>query len=124
MKKIVIFSIVTFFIALVFVHALAMPVQALDVGTNWISNDIGIGNSDPRGMVARVINVLLAFLGIVAVLVVLFGGFKWKISAGDEAEIATAKKIMWAGLIGLIIILSSWGITKYVLENLINATGN
>jgi len=117
MKKVIIILMTA-----IFTFSLATSAFALDVGTNWITNDIGIGNSDPRGMVARVINVLLGFLGVIAVLVVLYGGFRWKISAGDEAQTATAKKIMWAGLIGLIIILSAWGITKYVVENLINAT--
>lgn len=73
-------------------------------------------------MVAKIINVLIGFLGAIAIIIVILGGFKWMTSGGNEDKVAEAKRLMANGLIGLIIILSSWGITKFVLENLINAT--
>ena len=121
MKKIITFAM----LATVFSLAFAMPVfAAVDVGANWISNDIDLGNQDPRAMVAKIINVMLGFLGVIAVIIVLLGGFKWMTAAGNEDKIAEAKKLMAAGVVGLIIVLSAWGITKFVLEQLINATGN
>ncbi len=103
---------------------LAKNVFALDVGTNEVTNAIQLGATDPRKIVARIINVAMMFLGIIAVGIIIFAGFKWMSSQGNEEQIESAKKILKAGVIGLVIILASWGIAAFILNRLINATGN
>ncbi|MFA7601214.1 MAG: hypothetical protein WCY43_03240, partial [Patescibacteria group bacterium] len=63
-------------------------------------------------------------LGIVAVVIVLLGGFKWMTAAGNEDKIGEAKKLLGAGVVGLVIILAAWGITTFVLNTLMDATNN
>lgn len=96
----------------------------VDLGTNVIDNSIALSNSDPRAMVSRIINIALGLLGVVAVSIVLVGGFKWMTSEGNEEKISEAKKILIAGVIGLGIILSAWGIASFVMSRLIDATQN
>lgn len=84
---------------------------------------IKLGSKDPRTMVAQLINVVLTLLGIVAVIIVLLGGFKWMTAAGNEDKVAEAKKLLGAGVIGLVIILAAWGISRFVLNSLFKATG-
>lgn len=84
---------------------------------------IKLGAKDPRAMVAQLINVVLTLLGIVAVIIVLLGGFKWMTAAGNEDKVAEAKKLLGAGVIGLVIILAAWGISRFVLSSLFKATG-
>jgi len=103
---------------------LAKNVLALDTGTNVISNTIQLGASDPRTIVARIINVAMMFLGIVAIGIIIFAGFKWMTSNGNEEQIESAKKILKAGVIGLVIILASWGIAAFILSRLMGATGS
>src|SRR3989338_5978644 len=39
---------------------------------------LGVGQSDDlKGAIAYIINIILGFLGIVAVIIILAGGFKW-----------------------------------------------
>ncbi len=89
-------------------------------GVNVIDNEINLSNEDPRKVTVRIINVVLTFLSIIALVVVLFGGFKWMTSGGNQENVASAKKILIAGLIGLIIILISWGITAFVINQVAN----
>ena len=98
--------------------------HALDVGVNEITSQIELGAKDPREIVARIINTAMMFLGIIAVVIILLGGFKWMTAAGNEDKVGEAKQLMGAGVIGLVIILASWGIASFVLNQLINATGN
>jgi hypothetical protein len=102
--------------------ALEVKAQAgnLDLGTSYPSN-IGLSNSDPRDVAVSVIKVLLGFLGIIAVIIILLGGFKWMTAAGNEDKVAEAKKIIVAGIIGLIIILAAWAIANFVITNIMNA---
>ncbi len=87
-----------------------------------INNDIGLTNNSPQVIVARIINVTLGFLGIIAVVIIVAGGFKWMTSGGSEDKIGEAKKLMAAGVIGLIIILASWGISRFVISSISSAT--
>lgn len=101
------------------------PVQPFGNNTlqESVNTNLGLGNRDPREIAASVINVLMGFLGIIAVVIILIGGFKWMTAGGGEDKIAEAKKLMTAGVIGLVIILAAWGITVFVLNALLSATG-
>ncbi|MFA5186157.1 MAG: pilin [Patescibacteria group bacterium] len=110
--------------------ALALPAVALaadelnanDLGVNAIQSTIKLGSGDIRQTAARIINVALGFLGIVAVVIVLLGGFKWMIAGGSEEKTGEAKKLIVSGIIGLAIILSAWAITSFVISRLVTAT--
>lgn len=83
---------------------------------------IGLGTRDVRVTIARIINVALGLLGIVAVVIVLSGGFRWMTAGGDEGKVDEAKKLITAGVIGLAIILSAYAIAQFVITSLISAT--
>ena len=125
-------KIATFFTLFMLVIApafvLALPVKAaddldvgLDVGLAQIENDIALSNTDPREIAANVINVILGFLGIIAVVIILLGGFKWMTAGGNEEKVEEAQKLLKSGIIGLIIILAAWGIASFVVGSLINS---
>lgn len=92
------------------------------VGFTAIDN-IGLGNRDPRRIASSVIQVMLGFLGVIAVVLILFGGFKWMTAAGNDDKIDEAKDLITAGVIGLLIVLAAFAVSIFVLNALIGATG-
>lgn len=80
------------------------------------------GNKNPQEIAAGILNVVMGFLGLIAVVIILLGGFKWMTAAGAEDKIDEAKKLLSAGVIGLIIVLSSWAIATFVLNSVISVT--
>ncbi len=44
-------------------------------------------------------------------------------AGGNDEKVTEAKKLMGAGVIGLVIILSAWGITTFILEKIVSASG-
>ncbi|MFH1790340.1 MAG: IPT/TIG domain-containing protein [bacterium] len=95
---------------------------APDLGIQQVGNSIGLPSTDIRLIIARIIRVALSLLGIVAVSIMVYGGFIWMTSAGSEEKISTAKKILINGAIGLAIILSSYAIVSFVISKLVEAT--
>ncbi|MBU1037108.1 hypothetical protein KKF32_03665 [Patescibacteria group bacterium] len=87
-----------------------------------IGGSTGLGSRDLKETIASVLNVLLGFLGIIAVIVILLGGFKWMTAGGNEDKVAEAKKLLGAGIIGLIIILAAYAIATYVISTISTAT--
>jgi TRAP-type C4-dicarboxylate transport system permease small subunit len=74
--------------------------------------------------VGRIINIAMLFLGIIAVGIIIFAGFKWMTAGGQEEKISSAKRTLKNGVIGLVIVLSSWGIATFILDRVVNSTGN
>lgn len=82
----------------------------------------GLGTADLVTGTAELINVALGFLGIIAVVLILLGGFKWMTAAGEETKVKDAKKLLFAGLFGLVIILSAYAIASFVITQVSSAT--
>ncbi|MFA6591505.1 MAG: IPT/TIG domain-containing protein [Patescibacteria group bacterium] len=116
-------------VALSAVSSLAFAVPAfaqtsdVQTGLTTVGDATGLGNTDPKIIVARIIRTAISFLGVVAVVIVLYGGFVWMTAAGDEKKVGRAKKILIGGAIGLVIILLSWSIVSFILSALLSATG-
>ncbi len=123
---------------IVFVMALTIIVPALTITPQakadansllWdnkqqdIQTNSGLGNQDPRDIAAFFIRVLLGFLGLIALAIVLIGGFKWMTSAGNDEKISEARKMIVAGFIGLLIILAAFGVTNFVISQIYTSTG-
>ena len=78
--------------------------------------------SDPRAIIGRIINIALGFLGVIAVGIILLGGFKWMTAAGNEDKTTEAKQLLGAGVIGLVIILSAWALATFIINQIYGAT--
>ena len=94
-----------------------------DFGIAKIEENIPLGTNEFIPTVTKLINVLLSLLGIVAVVIILVAGFKWMTAGGNDDKVSEARKMLFAGVIGLAIILSAWAIAKFVLQQLGTATG-
>lgn len=109
------------------VSAVALPMLALaatggvDLGLNY-ATAIGLGTQDVRTTVSNVIKAFMGLLGIVAVVIILLGGFKWMTAGGNEEKVSEAKKLIISGIIGLIIIMSAYAIAQFVVNAIINGT--
>jgi len=102
-----------------------MVQTAFGQGTNLFGLEYGttsgLGNKDIRDTVAQIINVALSLLGIVALVIILAGGFKWMTAGGNDEKVSQAKRIIRNSSIGLFIIVLAYVITKFVFKALIAA---
>ena len=65
------------------------------------------GQGSFRAMLREIINFFLYFLGLVATIMVIYGGFLYITSGGDDAGAETGKKIlMYAGLCIIVILVA------------------
>ena len=64
--------------------------------------------------IGTALGVLTGFIGILFLLLMIYGGFKWMLARGNEQEVDKAKKILTAAIIGLIVVLAAYGITALV----------
>lgn len=99
----------------------ADPLDSTDLGIQY-GAETGLGTKDVRTTVASIIRVAMGLLGIVAVVIILIGGFTWMTAGGNEDKVSEAKKWIFAGVIGLAIILSAYALATFIINSLVSAT--
>lgn len=117
--KVAIFAAIAF--AVFLISAKWVLAAALDTGLAPIASEIALPTADIRVVIVRIINAALGFLGIIVVLLVLYGGYLWMTAGGDERKVETAKTVLKNSVIGLIIIILAFAITRFILLQLENA---
>ncbi len=105
--------------------SLAVPFAALaQVGSqsdSTLASSFGLGTStDVRQAIINIVQFILGFLGLIAVIIVLYGGFQWMTAAGNEEKVSSARATLTAGLIGLVIILAAYALTQFVIGTVAN----
>ncbi|MCX6798226.1 MAG: MATE family efflux transporter [Candidatus Falkowbacteria bacterium] len=86
-----------------------------DVGSN------AYGQTDPEDIritVVKIINTVLLFLAIIMLALVLFSGFKYMTSGGNEQKVSEALGYIKNATIGLVIVLMAWAISFALLMRL------
>lgn len=72
------------------------------------------------GLIGRVLQGIIGIVGTLVFGVVIYGGFLWLFSSGNEEKITKAKGlIMWA-ILGLLVVFGAYAITSYTLTTITN----
>ncbi len=125
-------KILGFLIILVAFFSIASVVEA---GNMWDMQE-GFNNNDSvakvftdddkpqdvRVTIAKVIRFFLGFLGIIFLVLTIYAGFLWMTASGNESKVEESKKILSRSIIGMIIILTAYSITAFVMCRVIDAT--
>ena len=69
------------------------------------------------GLVRRIINIFSIVVGSVSVIMIIIGGFRYIISGGDSAGVSAAKNTILYAIVGLVIVLFSQIIIRFVISN-------
>ena len=116
-------------IIFVFPASPASADQALwdkQVGTADVSQAFGQNGQplDVRDMIVRVITYFLGFVALICIIIIIWGGVTWMTSAGEERRVSEAKARIRAAIIGLIVIMSSYAITQFIVYATQKYVGN
>lgn len=84
--------------------------------------DPGDQPDDVFPVVQNAINVILGVLGVVAVGVIILGGFYFLTSQGDAAKVTKGKNTILYGVVGLVIALLAFAIVNFVLGKLFTSS--
>ena len=70
--------------------------------------------TDIPSLIGKVVGAGLSFIGIIFFILIIYGGFSWMTARGNEQEVTKAKELIYAAVIGLIIVLAAYAITAYI----------
>lgn len=76
---------------------------------------VGTGQGDARSFVTNILKWALSFLGLVCVIMIIYGGFLYITAAGEEDKAKKGRTIILYCVIGIAIIAASYAIVNTVL---------
>lgn len=107
------FSGVTGIISSLFLTGQAHALNLCPTGFGNICNNAD--SNSVQNVIGTIINWIFVGVTIIALLYLIWGGFKWIISAGDKAKVEDAQRHIVNALIGLVLVFLSYIILNIVL---------
>jgi hypothetical protein len=130
LKKIFVFLVVAGFLVFNFTMVKAADTGVTDYGLGATTGEMAkdpnaIAASkyvDPATQVGTIIGYLLSFVGLIFLILVIYGGFEWMVAGGDEAKVTKAKDIFTQAVFGLIFIAAAYLLVNFVSQVILNPT--
>lgn len=97
------------------------------LSVNTTATKAGIQDSSfasPQEAAGKITGQVLSLVGIIFLVLMIWAGTLWMTAAGNEEKIDEAKKIVFAALVGLILIAAAYAITRFVGQTLLNGSSN
>lgn len=113
------FLVVLAFFSFIGLFAAPVPVHAQSWG-GCVVNGVATLRCIPI-VFSNIVNAALIFAGSVAVILLIYAGIRFVMSGGDPKQTQQARQIITYAIIGLVIVLGSFGII-YLIGYLTNST--
>ena len=88
----------------------------LDLTTQKCVKDKDDQGDTLQDFIARVLNILSLIVGVVAVIMIIVGGFRYVASGGKQESVAAAKNTILYALIGLVIVALAQVVVRFILQ--------
>jgi len=99
----------------IIINAYAAPTSGTKTSTAKLKNPLG--EIDTVGELAgQIVKTLMGVVGVIAVLMLIWGGIMYMTSAGNDEKIGTAKKIITGAIIGLVVSILAYVIVDFVIK--------
>ena len=82
------------------------------------SLEMGYKPSNLLGNISTIISLILSLVGVIFLVLMIYGGINWMTAGGNEAQVKKAKSTIGQAVIGLVIVLSAYAITYFIMQSL------
>ena len=100
-----------------------MPREVMAANTNLslnnamvtINNTNQFGTADLPTTISNIVKIFMYAVGVISVIMMIFGGFQYVTSSGDQAKVTKAKNTILYGIVGLVIAVLAYAIVSFVI---------
>lgn len=85
-------------------------------GLIGVPSPVGTAQGDLPSVILRIINYVLTIVGVVALAYLVYGGFMYITSAGNEDKIEEAKGILVNAVVGIVVIAVAAALVNFVIR--------
>lgn len=102
----------------------AAPAFAQSGDNDYLSDVVGtsgLSSVELPSLIGSIIYTFLGLLGVIFLILVIYAGFLWMTAGGAEDKVKKAKTYLINAVIGLVLILTAYGITAFVMGILVDS---
>lgn len=88
----------------------------LDTQVGSCNSDVSTGTSGINKVITDIVNIFSVIVGIVSVIMIIWGGFRYVTSGGDSGKVGDAKNTIIYAIIGLVVVALAQFIVQFVLD--------
>ena len=101
--------------------------HALDTGLSKAAEVAGLTKTgtpaaDLPTKIGQLVGSVLAFVGVIFLILMIYGGFKWMTARGSPEDVKKARDIITNAVIGLIIVSGAYLLVNFILDSVLTAT--
>lgn len=85
-------------------------------GSGTCAGTTGVGTTKINSIIETIVNLFSVIVGVIAVIMIIWGGLRYITSGGESGKITTAKNTIIYAIIGLIVVALAQFIVKFVLN--------
>lgn len=75
-------------------------------------------SDDASSLVQKIINLLIYTVGIISVIMIVIGGIRYTLSAGDSSGLTSAKNTILYAVVGLVVAILAYAIVNFAITML------
>ncbi|MCL2037520.1 pilin [Candidatus Saccharibacteria bacterium] len=89
-----------------------------ETGSEWVGGKCvrASGARDLNSTIQQVINIMLFIIGILSVIMIIWGGISYVLSRGDPEKVKNAKNTIIYAIVGLIVAILAFAIVQWVFS--------
>jgi cytochrome bd-type quinol oxidase subunit 2 len=92
-------------------------------GSNCSGGNTSGGTKKVNQLITDAVNIFSAIVGVISVIMIIFGGFKYITSGGDSNNVSSAKNTIIYAVIGLVVVAMAQFIVQFVLNKVTSGSG-
>lgn len=113
LKKIFFFLSLLFFLSPPLLTFAAGPYYGLDEAAKQAGLD---SKKEAPTLIGNVIGSILALIGVIFFVLMVYGGFLWMTAHGDSGQVDKGRETIIAAVIGIIIVAASYALTAFIMS--------
>jgi hypothetical protein len=91
-------------------------------GLGEAANAAGLKAPSVSSIIGKIISAVLGFVGVIFLILMIYGGFLWMTAGGNEEQVKKARGLIINATIGLIIVIAAYGVVYFVVSQLLTVT--
>jgi len=93
--------------------------KAFQDGVENARSGAGVGVGKGVGaFIGVIVQAVLQLVGVIFLVLIIYGGFRWMTASGQEKQLREAEKIITHSIVGLMIVIAAYAISTFVVAEL------
>lgn len=88
------------------------------------SSDVGVPAVEASVLIANIVTAVFSLLGLICVVVIIAAGFRYVTSQGDSSSVSKAKNAILYAVVGLIVAILAFAITRFIADSVTESDPN